>query len=126
MEGFDEISWGNQEGVEPTSEATQLYAQTISHWRNGNLEVNVGGGESPIEVMERQRTAMKNVLDDDGHNVLICMHGRAMRILLCWLLNYPLNYMDGFPHQNCSYYSLIYNGESFLLKDFNETTHLNG
>ncbi|MEP5613332.1 MAG: histidine phosphatase family protein [Cyclobacteriaceae bacterium] len=126
MAGFDEISWGDQEGVEPTPEARKLYAAAIGNWRNGRLDIGVGGGESPIEVMTRQRSAMQEVLNNEGSNVLICMHGRAIRILLCWLLNYPLNYMDGFPHQNCSYYSLVHNGHSFSLDQFNETSHLDG
>jgi len=126
MEGFDEISWGDQEGAEPTAEARKLYADTIGRWGKGQLDIGVGGGESPIEVMVRQQSAMQEVLRNDDNKILICMHGRAVRILLCWLLNYPLNYMDGFPHQNCSYYSLIHNGHSFSLDRFNETSHLNG
>ncbi len=125
LEGFDEISWGDQEGAEPTPEAKKMYADTINDWRNGKLDRSIGGGESPLEVMKRQKPAIEQVLNNDDGQILICMHGRALRILLCWLLNYPLNFMDGFPHQNCSYYSLDYNGSSFSLKEFNVTHHLN-
>ncbi len=125
MEGFDEISWGDQEGAEPTQQAKKMYADTIAHWKNGKLDLSIGGGESPLEVMERQKPAIDGILSNDDKRILICMHGRAMRILLCWLLNYPLNFMDGFPHQNCSYYSLDYNGNAFSLKAFNVTHHLN-
>lgn len=125
-DGFDEISWGDQEGAEPTPEAKMMYKRTIDRWRNGQVDVAIGGGESPVEVMERQRPAIDRVLANGDEKILICMHGRAIRILLCWLLNYPLNYMDGFPHENCSYYSLVYNGRIFSLKEFNVTSHLNG
>ncbi len=124
MDGFDEISWGNQEGADPTPEAKQIYVDTIENWKKGQLDLSIGGGESPIEVMNRQKEAFEHVLNNGDRQILICMHGRAMRILLCWLLNYPLNYMDGFPHQNCSYYSLDYNGNTFSLKGFNVTDHL--
>ena len=30
--------------------------------------------------------------------ILVCMHGRAMRILLCYLLDLPLSQMDTFEH----------------------------
>lgn len=123
-DGFDEISWGNQEGQVASYEARTLYADTVNGWRKGNLSLNVGGGENPIEVMERQKDAMQKVLDTEGQNMLICMHGRALRVLLCWILNYPLNYMDGFPHENCGYYVLGYRNESFYLKDFNRVDHL--
>lgn len=126
MDGFDEISWGDQEGVKTSEAERAAYAKTLSKWRQGNLTLNIGGGESPIQVMERQKFAMDRVLSQDHHSILICMHGRAMRILLCWMLNYPLNYMDGFPHRNCSFYSLKQTGNSFYLNEFNETGHLDG
>lgn len=122
--GFDEISWGNQEGKEATMESKNLYAETVNGWRNGQLSLNVGGGENPLQVMERQKEAMNVVMIDPGERILVCMHGRAMRILLCWLLKYPLNYMDGFPHDNCAYYQLISHNESFFVKRFNEVAHL--
>ena len=122
--GFDEISWGNQEGKEASYEARNLYADTVNGWRRGELQLNVGGGENPIQVMERQKEAMEEVMKTDASNILICMHGRAMRVLLCWLLNYPLNYMDGFPHHNCSYYVMNYQNDMYQLKKFNEKNHL--
>ncbi|MEQ8628495.1 histidine phosphatase family protein [Ekhidna sp.] len=124
LDGFDEISWGNQEGKEASYDAKNLYADTVNGWRRGELHLNVGGGENPLEVMDRQQSAMQQVLETDGENILICMHGRAMRVLLSWTLNYPLNFMDGFPHANCSYYVLGYRGSSFYLKDFNRVGHL--
>ncbi|MEP1032414.1 histidine phosphatase family protein [Ekhidna sp.] len=123
-EGFDEISWGNQEGQVASYDAKTLYADTVKGWRRGDLHLNVGGGESPLQVMERQKEAMRIVVENEGENMLICMHGRALRVLLCWTLNYPLNYMDGFPHQNCGYYVLGYRNESYYLKDFNQVDHL--
>ena len=126
LDGLDEISWGKQEGAKPTPETEQMYFNTINSWRNGDLDLGVGGGETPIQVMERQKPAIKEILSADGEEILVCMHGRAIRVLLCWLLNYPLNYMDGFPHQNCSYYTLWHNGEAFSLNEFNVISHLNG
>ena len=123
--GLDEISWGNQEGVQATLEAKNLYAETVKGWRNGDLHLNVGGGESPLEVMDRQKEAMDVILNVDAEYILICMHGRAMRVLLSWLLNYPLNYMDGFPHDNCAYYKLISQGDGFYIDEFNARGHLN-
>lgn len=123
-EGFDEISWGDQEGQVASYEAKTLYADTVNGWRRGELELNVGGGENPIQVMERQKVAMQQVLDDEGEHILICMHGRALRVMLCWTLNYPLNFMDGFPHQNCGYYVLGNRNGSFHLKGFNRVDHL--
>lgn len=126
FEGFDEISWGDQEGVVASMEERNKYADTVKAWRKGQLNLNIGGGESPIDVMKRQKIAMNDVLSQDFSTALVCMHGRAIRILLCWLLKYPLNYMDGFPHANCCYYSLDFTGSQVRLHDFNVTNHLDG
>jgi probable phosphoglycerate mutase len=88
------------------------------------LDVAVGGGETPREVMQRQKEAMVHVINDPAERVLICMHGRAIRILLSWLMNYPLNFMDGFEHQNCAIYELRMTGSSFRLQQYNVTDHL--
>ena len=120
LEGFDEISWGNQEGVQASIEDKAVYADTLAEWRKGNLDLSVGGGESPNQVMKRQKEAMEIVLASEHDNILICMHGRALRILLCWMLNYPLNFMDGFPHQNCGYYKLKSDGNSFTIISSNK------
>lgn len=122
--GLDEISWGNQEGVKADLEAKNMYAATVQGWKEGKLDLNVGGGESPLEVMERQKVAMEQILKEEAETILICMHGRAMRILLSWLLNYPLQFMDEFPHDNCAYYKLIYNGSEFVIDEFNVQDHL--
>lgn len=121
--GFDEISWGTQEGTVPSIAAKDSYWNTVEDWRNGQLDKSVGGGESPIEVHKRQKTSMDLVLANSQVS-LICMHGRAMRILLCWLLNYPLEFMDGFEHHNCCYYKLKFSNGVFRVDEFNQKAHL--
>lgn len=124
MPGFDEISWGSQEGVVPSKESRDLFWETVQGWRDGQLDECVGGGESPNQVMERQKLAMREVLHADVRTSLICMHGRAIRIMMCWLLNYPLQYMDGFEHQNCCYYRLKLSEGIYSVEEFNQVGHL--
>ncbi|MBC6401443.1 MAG: histidine phosphatase family protein [Ekhidna sp.] len=123
--GLDEISWGDREGIKTNLEAKNHYVMIINGWRSGNLSLRAGGGETPMEVMKRQQAAFKQIINFPGNKILVCMHGRAMRVLFCWLLNYPLNYMDGFPHQNCAYYKLIYRDNDFFIDEFNQIGHLN-
>ena len=54
------------------------------------------------------------------------MHGRAMRILLTLMLNYPLKSMDTFEHSNLGLYELTYTGTMFTVDKFNDTSHFNG
>ncbi len=60
----------------------------------------------------------------EEHTVLICMHGRAMRLFLCLLTGQPLTQMENYPHQNLVLYKVTYDGEKFEITDFNNAAHL--
>ncbi len=95
--GLNEVSWGDKEGREVTKEENDAYFEMLKGWRNGELHLKVPKGESPIEVAERQREALEVILSrPQEKQVLVCMHGRAMRILLCQLMRQPLSNMDDF------------------------------
>lgn len=127
LEGLDEISWGDHEGRSFNKEMHEHYLEIISEWQSGNFTPTVGGGESPLDVMARQRVAMDHIMaQTDEQLILIATHGRAMRILLCWLLNYPLSKMDMFEHHNLCLYILNHSGTTFSVEKFNDTSHLNG
>jgi broad specificity phosphatase PhoE len=119
LSGFDEISWGEQEGQPFTPDSETAYQQMVKQWNAGLLHICVPGGETPLEVQARQQEAMSSVLQSEGQTILICMHGRAMRILLCWLLNYPLQFMEHFPHHNGTCYKLHYLSGAFVMREFN-------
>src|SRR5690606_7828071 len=91
----------------------------------GNTDVCIEGGESPDLVAARQQPFIKLFLSrPDEKSVLICMHGRAMRILLCQLLRYPLKCMDVFEHKNLCLYELDFTGNMFAVKRFCDVEHL--
>lgn len=105
--GLNEISWGHNEG-KPTSSATDhIYYDTILSWNKGELDRAMPGGESPMQVATRQQPVIElwHTRQDEA-NVLVCMHGRAMRILLCQLLGMPLTEMETFMHHNLCLYHL--------------------
>ena len=52
------------------------------------------------------------------------MHGRAMRLILCILLNKPFSDMEEFPHSNTTLYRLKFDDEKFTLLDSKNTSHL--
>jgi phosphoserine phosphatase len=103
---LNEISWGRYEGVPMTSEENQYYHHMLRQWNSGDLDYAIEGGESPLIVAERLKAGIEKILNQSGEVLLICMHGRAMRILLCLLLRYNLRYMDVFKHQNLGLYLL--------------------
>ncbi len=120
---LDELDWGVNEGREATPEMKAEFQQLTRKWMEGDLHLKFPGGESPIEVNARQKIAIQKITSDPVNTALICMHGRALRLILCELLNIPLSNMDTFPHSNVSLYRLKYSDNKFEMLDFNNTDH---
>jgi probable phosphoglycerate mutase len=83
-------------------------------------------GESPLELQQKQQKFIQYLRQQPYSKVLICMHGRAMRIILCTLLKKPLQQMDEFPHHNVCLYKVKDDGNDFSIELFNDLNHLNG
>lgn len=125
LSGLDELAWGIHEGQPSTAENRSVFLQIMRDWLDGRLDSKFEGGESPNEVEIRQREAMQVIMSHpEEKTVLICMHGRAMRLLLCILTGRPLSEMDNFPHQNLVLYKVEYDGDKFEIVDFNNAEHL--
>jgi broad specificity phosphatase PhoE len=123
--GLNEISWGTKEGHRVTPQEDEYYHYMLQQWQTGNTTLRIEGGESPDDVVKRMKPAVDYIMKQTGEKtILICMHGRAIRILLCYLLNYPLKSMDMFEHTNLCLYKLNYTGTMFSIETFNDTRHL--
>lgn len=123
FEELDELDWGINEGRESTAEMKAEFQMLTRKWMEGELHLKFPGGESPLEVNARQKIAVQKILAEPVENALVCMHGRAMRLMLCELLQQPLSNMDTFPHSNVTLYRLKYHGDKFEMLDFNNTDH---
>jgi len=125
LAGLDELAWGIHEGQPATPETKSAFLDLMRDWLNGKLDAKFEGGESPNEVKERQLEALEIIMSHpEEKNVLICMHGRALRLLMCILTERPLSEMDTFPHQNLVLYKVIYDDSKFEIVDFNNAIHL--
>lgn len=127
LAGLNEINWGKKEGKVANAEDSEYYASIIKSWTKGDLDRAIEGGESPNMVMERQKPALEKIVaNPDEHTVLVCMHGRAMRIFLCLMLGYDLSKMDEFGHANLCLYLVEYDytRNAFEIKLANEQSHL--
>lgn len=125
LSGLDELAWGIHEGQEATEENKAAFLHLMRDWMDGKLDTKFKGGESPNEVKVRQQEALRLIMSrPEEQTVLICMHGRALRLILCLLTDRPLTEMDSFPHQNLVLYKVNYNGEKFEIVDFNNADHL--
>lgn len=122
---LNEISWGRYEGVPMTKEENNYYEFMLAKWSSGDLDFAIEGGESPVKVAKRMKKGIDYILSQEGDIFLICMHGRAMRILLSGLMGYDLRYMDVFLHQNLGLYLLSQNETgNFRIEKYNCGEHL--
>lgn len=122
--GIDEISWGVYEGVEANYEDKVFFKELTSKWASGETSLAIDEGESPDEVALRQQEVIQRIKEAEESNILICMHGRALRIFLTQLLNLPIATMDQFEHSNLGLYTLNYANGIFSVEKENDTSHL--
>jgi 2,3-bisphosphoglycerate-dependent phosphoglycerate mutase len=122
--GLDEISWGDHEGAVASAERNTYFKNISAQWRSGHTNIKIEGGESPEDVIARQAVIMNKIIASEEGVILICMHGRAIRILLCHLLNLPLSRMDDFEHHNLGLYILEHSAGNFNVLVENSTGHL--
>lgn len=125
LAGLNEISWGTKEGQKVTPTEDEYYHFMIKQWQLGNTSLKIEKGESPDDVVKRMKPAVDHIMaQENEQTILICMHGRAIRILLCYLLNYPLRSMDLFEHENLCLYVLRHTGSMFQVELHNDIAHL--
>ncbi|MCP4521272.1 MAG: histidine phosphatase family protein [Cytophagales bacterium] len=125
LEGLNEISWGKYDGTKLFE--NKHYWDVVAEWQKGNTDVttDVELGESPDDVVLRQEEAMKHIMSKDTEEtILVCMHGRAMRILLCHLLGESIGNMEEYGHHNLGFYLLSHDGENFKIEQNNVISHL--
>jgi len=128
LSGLNEISWGDKEGKVPNYLEDQTYLETIAGWSRGETHIPAApNGESPEDVLARQKVAFHHIMSQtDEKIILVAMHGRAIRILLTYLLDLPLSMMDTFGHQNLCLYLLHSEGDTnkFKIQLRNDVKHL--
>jgi 2,3-bisphosphoglycerate-dependent phosphoglycerate mutase len=124
---LNEINWGNYEGRKLSISATYRINKIIHKWRKGHPDLQIPGGESPNDVADKQKQLIDLIFSrPEEKNILVSMHGRAMRIFLCQLMQLSLSNMDHFKHDNLALYHLLFSTESSvpLLISNNDTEHL--
>jgi broad specificity phosphatase PhoE len=124
LKEFNEISWGDKDGKIIVATDDTDYHKMLAEWESGNTDACIKGGESPKQVQQRILKGLDIILSRHEEDIiLICMHGRAMRILLSTICNYDLSRMNHFAHQNLCLYELLYSESVFSLLKFNDLSH---
>ena len=125
-EGLNELGWGVQEGQNPDGAAKTQFQYVLQRWKDGYLDEKVEGGESPLEGWARAKPLFERLAHDHPHQtLLLCSHGRQLRIILSEILGKGLHNMHLFDHHNTALnlVRLAPDGAAFAEK-LNDITHL--
>ena len=118
---FNEISWGVNQGK---NDDLAEYKLLTDSWKSGNLDNKFENGESPNEMVVRMIRGLEKIVDDNLDKVLICIHGRALRVLLSKIIDNDLTMMDKYVHSNTGMYTIEYKDNNYSVIKRNLTKHL--
>lgn len=124
-DGFNEISWGQYDGTALFE--NKHYWDVVQAWKDGDTNVTTDEelGESPEQLAAKQKEVMKLIFcREEEETILICMHGRAMRILLCHLMGESISNMDNYDHHNLGFYLLRSENGGITIERNNVIDHL--
>lgn len=122
---LNELSWGVLEGKHRDEQTNEVIAHTLRTWGSGHTNYAVRGGESPEQVWDRVAPRLDYIINRHREgNVLICTHGRTLRVMLSQMLGYGLRHMQRFPHENTGLNILRYSGGRYIPERINDTSHL--
>jgi broad specificity phosphatase PhoE len=124
LPGLDEICWGEAEGLFADGENNKKYWAIIETWKSGDLTPRLEGGENPLDVQKRQMEALDYISSQPEDLVLVCMHGRALKIMLAWITGLHMKDMDNFDHDNLSLYILEFKNSNWHIIAHDERGHL--
>lgn len=126
--GFDEMDFGEMEGKPMyDKDGNFTLEKLLEKWREGDENARVEGGESPLDVKTRLSKSLEALLDKrDEKTVVVCMHGRALRVLVCLLLNKPISNMEQYFHHNLAVteFEYSYNSKEFRAVKVADCSHL--
>eukprot|EP01116_Phalansterium_solitarium_P021129 TRINITY_DN6467_c0_g1_i3.p2 TRINITY_DN6467_c0_g1~~TRINITY_DN6467_c0_g1_i3.p2 ORF type:complete len:230 (-),score=73.18 TRINITY_DN6467_c0_g1_i3:124-813(-) len=70
-------------------------------WDAGRGDVRLPGGETPVEVLQRARSVIDQILADTGvRQALVVCHGRLLKVLLSSLLDFGWQRMNAIEQHN--------------------------
>ncbi|MFK7844771.1 MAG: histidine phosphatase family protein [Rhodothermales bacterium] len=126
LNDLEEMSWGNYEGMEVTSDLRLEFDRLRDEWSSGNHDFAIGEGESALEVQTRGLRGLNYILErHQGERVMVVAHGRFLRVLIASILKeYGLNRMEEIKHTNTGINYITHAASGYTMKYLNNTDHL--
>jgi len=123
-ERITEFSWGENEGLPLNEIVIDNYREMLNSWKIGDLDAKIPGGESGRELRDRVHDFIKEIKELEDHPILICTHGRTLKMLVVEMLKKDLEYMEEIRHSNMALYLFRQQSDSFQLIKENDVSHL--
>lgn len=121
MDLLQEASFGEWEGVS-FKELWEKYPQEMELFMTKPGEFTPPGGLSFLDSQRRWKEAIKLILEEQGQdkNIAIVAHGGMIRVILCTLLDCPLNSLWKFTVHNVSVSTVINWDGNMILDTIND------
>ncbi len=125
---LDELNFGETEGLPIfDSKGDSILREIIEKWRSGDYHSKFPGGESPFEALTRVERGFEKIIHTQNQNtIVVCLHQRILRIVMCHILQAPLSEMDQYPHHNTGVTSIDYDCDRkiYSVVELNNIGHL--
>lgn len=131
LEGFREVNVGDLELLPPDATTWQWHDRIIADWFAGKWETTFPNGENFLELRERTRHALREVLGArTNQHIVIAAHGGSITALvrhICSITNSRISYTNMY---NCAITTIeltTHDGDmSGILRSWASTSHLSG
>lgn len=94
-----------------------MFDQTFSAWQRGDLDVQVPGGESGRQVLDRMSDELDGIVDQHrGETVLVVSHGGVISLAVPHLaVNVRGDYAAGRPLEPCGLVRVLADADGFVI-----------
>jgi probable phosphoglycerate mutase len=123
-ERITEFSWGENEGMPLSDLVIDKYQAMLESWYAGKMDARIPGRESGRELWQRVNSFAADLRKLKEENILICTHGRTLKMLVVVLMGWEIRDMERVRHSNSALYQLNSKDETFQMIRENDLSHL--
>lgn len=123
---FRELSAGDWEGLS-FDEASKLYPDLFKAWVNKEEGARPVRGETWESLYDRATKRLEELMQEvDGKNIVICTHGGVIKVLQCYFMGKPVQYMAEIDWvSNASVSEIWYDNGKYAIKHMSYDEYLN-
>lgn len=121
---INEISWGIYEGKSVIDGMKEAYKSLMTNWASENYDERIEEGESAAEMATRLQRFLNRLKARSEEKILVVMHGRTIRCLMCLIDGKPIKHMDDYSHHNTGVYKVRQIQDKLEIYELNSIDHL--